>query len=69
MARRPVVSAASASTTDFPAGAGRAGTDPSRATPRAISTLFPSRNFYLGLAVVTLTVGRAVAAHPLDAEL
>jgi hypothetical protein len=57
MALRPVVSAASASTTDFPAGAGRAETDPARTTPRAISTLFPGRNFYLGLAVVTLTVG------------
>ncbi|HXD63537.1 MAG TPA: hypothetical protein VNV17_02935 [Solirubrobacteraceae bacterium] len=57
MARRPVVSVASASTTDFPAGAGRADTDSSRTTPRAISTLFPGRNFYLGLAVVTLTAG------------
>jgi hypothetical protein len=57
MARRPVVSVASASTTDFPAGAGRADTDSSRSTPRAISTLFPGRNFYLGLAVVTLTAG------------
>ncbi len=57
MARRPVANAAFASTTDFPAGAGRADTDSTRATPRAISTLFPGRNFYLGLAVVTLTVG------------
>ena len=57
MARRPVASAASASTTDFPAGSGRAGTDFSRTTPRAISSLFPSRNFYVGLVVVTLTIG------------
>ncbi len=62
MARRPVASAASASTTDFPAGQGRAGADsagaPStRTTPLAISSLFPSRNFYLGLAVVTLAAG------------
>jgi hypothetical protein len=57
MAQRPVVSAASASTTDFPAGQGRAGTDYSPATPRAISSLFPSRNFYVGLVVVTLTIG------------
>ncbi len=55
MARRPVASAASASTTDFPAGP--APSAPSRATPRAISSLFPSRNFYLGLVVVTLSVG------------
>ncbi|MGH2891697.1 MAG: hypothetical protein ACRDPM_00310, partial [Solirubrobacteraceae bacterium] len=67
MARRPVASAASASTTDFPAEAGRAETgraetgraetDYTRAAPRAISSLFGSRNFYLGLAIVTLTVG------------
>ena len=57
MAQHPVVSAASASTTDFPAGQGRAGTDFSRATPRAISSLFPSRNFYVGLILATLTVG------------
>jgi hypothetical protein len=57
MAREPVASAMSASTTDFPAGSGRAGTDYSRVTPRAISTLLPSRNFYLGLAIVTLTIG------------
>jgi hypothetical protein len=57
MARRPVVSAASASTTDFPAEQGRAGTEYTRATPRAISALFPGRNFYLGLALVTLTAG------------
>jgi hypothetical protein len=55
MARRPVVSAASASTTDFPAETAPGGA--SRSTPRAISTWFPGRNFYLGLAVVTLTVG------------
>jgi hypothetical protein len=54
MARR-VVSAASASTTDFPAETAEGGA--SRSTPRAISALFPGRNFYLGLAVVTLTVG------------
>jgi hypothetical protein len=57
MARRPVASAASASTTDFPAGPGRAETDYPRAAPWAISSLFPSRNFYLGLVIVTLTVG------------
>jgi hypothetical protein len=57
MARRPVASTASASTTDFPAGPAPVGTGSTRATPRAISTLFPGRNFYLGLAVVTLSVG------------
>jgi hypothetical protein len=57
MGRRPVASAASASTTDFPAGTGRAGTESAGATPRAISTLLPGGNFYLGLAVVTLAVG------------
>ena len=61
MARRPVASAASASTTDFPAGPGpaegRTGTDYAPTTPRAISALFPGRNFYVGLALFTLTVG------------
>jgi len=62
MARRPVASAASASTTDFPAGQGRAeagsaGAPSTRTSAVALSSLFPSRNFYLGLAVVTLTVG------------
>jgi hypothetical protein len=56
MARRPMASAASASTTDFPAGPGRAGTDHTRAAAVAISSHFPSRNFYLGLIIVTLTV-------------
>ncbi len=56
MARRPVVSAASASTTDFPAGPGRADTDLSQRAPRAISTLFPGRNFYVGLIIATLTI-------------
>lgn len=57
MARRPVASAAFASsTTDFPAPTERAGTD-YRATPRAISRLAPSRHFYLWLIVGTLTVG------------
>jgi len=55
MARRPVASAASASTTEFPAGP--ASSAASRTAPRAISTLFPSRNFYFGLVVVTLTIG------------
>ncbi len=55
MARRPVASAASASTTDFPAGP--ASSAASRTAPRAISTLLPSRNFYFGLVVVTLTIG------------
>jgi hypothetical protein len=55
MARRPVASAAFASTTDFPAGTAHGA--PGRATPRAISTLFPGRNFYVGLALFTLTVG------------
>jgi hypothetical protein len=50
-------SATAASTTDFPAAPGRAGTGTDRATPRAISALFPGRNFYFGLVVVTLTVG------------
>jgi hypothetical protein len=58
MARRPVASAASASTTDFPAGPGPSPTD--RPAPRAVSNLFPGRNsgrnFYLGLIVATLTV-------------
>jgi hypothetical protein len=57
MARSPVAGAAFASTTDFPAGPGPAGTDYRRPAPRAISTLLPGRNFYLGLVVVTLTVG------------
>src|ERR1700761_6039997 len=57
MARRPVASAASASTTDFPAGPAPVGADSARTPPRAISTLLPSRNFYLGLAIVTLTIG------------
>jgi hypothetical protein len=54
MAGRPVASAASASTTDFPAGP--ASSAASRTTPRAISTLFPGRNFYVGLVIVTLSV-------------
>ncbi|HTU94681.1 MAG TPA: hypothetical protein VMF14_02505 [Solirubrobacteraceae bacterium] len=58
---RPVASAAFASTTDFPAGPGhaegRSGTGRSRTTPRAISALVPGRNFYVGLALFTLTVG------------
>jgi hypothetical protein len=59
MARRPVASAASASTTDFPARAGGtgAGAEHTRTAPYAISSLLPSRNFYLGLVIVTLTVG------------
>jgi hypothetical protein len=57
MARRPMASAASASTTDFPASAGPAGVGSSHATPLAVSSLFPSRNFYLGLVIVTLAVG------------
>ena len=58
MARRPAASAAFASsTTDFPAGTERPGTDYSRATPRAISRLAPSRNFYLWLILGTLAVG------------
>ncbi|MFZ1994211.1 MAG: hypothetical protein WAU75_08885, partial [Solirubrobacteraceae bacterium] len=59
MARSPVARAAFASTTDFPAsapGAG-AGTEHTRAAPWAISSLLPSRNFYVGLVIVTLTVG------------
>ncbi|HEX3977007.1 MAG TPA: hypothetical protein VHW96_12145 [Solirubrobacteraceae bacterium] len=55
MANRPVASAASASTTDFPAGP--ASSAAGRTAPRAISSLFPSRNFYFGLVLVTLTVG------------
>jgi hypothetical protein len=55
MARRPVASAASASTTDFPAGRAPAAGD--RATPRAISTFLPARNFYLWLIAVALAVG------------
>ena len=55
MARRPVASAASASTTDFPAGP--ASSAAGRTAPRAITTLLPSRNFYFGLVVVTLTIG------------
>ncbi len=57
MAGRPVASAASASTTDFPPGAAQAGTEHAHAAPWAISSLLPSRNFYLGLVIVTLTVG------------
>src|ERR1700744_5074700 len=56
-----VAGASFASTTDFPAGPGRAegraGTDHSPTTPRAISALFPGRNFYVGLALFTLAVG------------
>jgi hypothetical protein len=55
MARRLVASAVSASTTDFPAGP--APHAAARVTPRAISTRLPSRKFYLGLAIVTLTIG------------
>jgi hypothetical protein len=58
MARRPVASAAFASTTDFPAGPAQSAAQRSkRSTPRAISTLFPGRNFYIGLALFTLTAG------------
>jgi hypothetical protein len=55
MARRRVAGAAFASTTDFPAGPAPSAAA-ARTAPRAISSLFPSRNFYLGLVVVTLTV-------------
>ena len=55
MERRPVVSAASASTTDFPAGPA-AGTG-DRAGARAITTFLPARNFYFWLIVVALAVG------------
>ena len=55
MARRRVAGAAFASTTEFPAGP--APSTASRPEPRAISSLFPSRNFYWGLVVVTLSVG------------
>jgi hypothetical protein len=57
--RRPVASAAFASTTDFPAGPGQAETAYARTGPRAISTLIPrtGRNFYLILVIVTLAVG------------
>jgi hypothetical protein len=57
MARRPMASAASASTTDFPASAGPAGVGSTHSAPLAVSSLFPSRNFYLGLVIVTLAVG------------
>jgi hypothetical protein len=55
MARRPVASAASASTTDFPAGpaAGTGG----RSAVRAATTFLPARNFYFWLIVVALAVG------------
>jgi hypothetical protein len=63
MARPPVASTASASsTTDFPAGpgaaGGRLGTDSGRRpTPWTISRLAPGRNFYGWLIAATLTVG------------
>jgi hypothetical protein len=50
-------SAAFASTTDFPAGPETAGSSYEPTMPRAISSLIPSRNFYVGLAIVTLAVG------------
>ena len=55
MARRPVASAASASTTDFPAGAPSNVADRSRA--RAVTTFMPARNFYFWLVVLALAVG------------
>ncbi|MGZ4171313.1 MAG: hypothetical protein ACXVRN_08115 [Solirubrobacteraceae bacterium] len=55
MARRPVVSAASASTTEFPAGPAPSAGD--RAAPRAVTTFLPARNFYFWLVVVALAVG------------
>ncbi|HEY2320130.1 MAG TPA: hypothetical protein VGH67_17615 [Solirubrobacteraceae bacterium] len=55
MARRPVASAASASTTEFPAG--RAPSAGERATPRAVTTFLPARNFYFWLVVAALAVG------------
>ena len=55
MARRPVASAASASTTDFPAGAATGRGD--RAGARAVTTFLPARNFYFWLIVVALAVG------------
>ncbi len=59
MRRRGVASAAFASTTDFPAGTapGRAEAEPTGSRPRAIAALLPGRNFYVGLVLVTLTVG------------
>jgi len=55
MARRPVASAASASTTDFPAGATPGAGNRTRA--RAVTTFMPARNFYFWLVVVALAVG------------
>ncbi len=55
MERRPVMSAASASTTDFPAGPA-AGTG-ERAGSRAVTTFLPARNFYFWLIVAALAVG------------
>ena len=55
MARRPVASAASASTTEFPAGTA---TSPGgRAAPRAVATFLAPGNFFLWLAIVALAVG------------
>lgn len=55
MARRPVASAASASTTDFPAGPAAGPSE--RPAPRALTTLLPARNFYFWLIAAALAVG------------
>ena len=70
MPRRPLANLLSASTTDFPAAPapGRVGTLGAGAD-RPFGPLLSARNFYIGLIVVSLVVGRAVAADPLHAEL
>ena len=55
MARRPVAIAASASTTDFPAGSASSAGE--RGGPRAVTTFLPARNFYFWLIAVAVAVG------------
>ncbi len=55
MARRPVASATSASTTDFPAGPAPSAAD--RSESRVLTAFLPRGNFYLWLVGVALAIG------------